>query len=75
MDTINRSRAEGAVMSEIQARLRALTDKQMWAARGESLKGKAAATKEWFPSTPADPRQKAASQAKKAARNTPRRAS
>jgi len=54
-------------MTEIKSRLKSVTDREQWAARGASFMAKAKATKVvWFPPTPVETGKKAASTAKKA---------
>ena len=58
---------QGAEMFEIKSRLKSVTDREKWAARGASFVTKAKATKVvWFPPNPAETGKKAASTAKKA---------
>jgi hypothetical protein len=58
---------EGAEMIEIKSRLKSVTDRERWAARGASFVAKAKATKVvWFPPNPAETGKKAASTAKRA---------
>ena len=54
-------------MIEIKSRLKSVTDREKWAARGASFVAKAKATKVvWFPPKPVETGKKAASTAKKA---------
>ena len=54
-------------MIDISSRLKGVTDRGQWAARGASFVAKAKATKAvWFPPKPVDTGTKAASTAKKA---------
>ena len=54
-------------MLDIKKRMKGVTDKQEWAARGASFVTKVKATKAvWFPPTPVDTGAKAASTGKKA---------
>ena len=54
-------------MIEIKSRLKSVTDREKWAARGASFVAKAKATKVvWFPPEPVETGKKAASTAKKA---------
>ena len=53
-------------MIEIRSRLKGVTDREKWAARGASFVAKAKATKVvWFPPKPVDTGTKAASTVKK----------
>ena len=54
-------------MIDIKSRLKSVTDREKWAARGASFVAKAKATKVvWFPPEPVETGKKAASTAKKA---------
>ena len=62
-------------MFEIKSRLKSVTDREKWAARGASFVTKAKATKVvWFPPNPAETGKKAASTAKKATKRATKRA-
>ena len=62
-------------MIEIKSRLKSVTDREKWAARGASFVAKAKATKVvWFPPEPVETGKKAASTAKKTAKKTTKRA-
>jgi K+-sensing histidine kinase KdpD len=66
---------QGAEMFEIKSRLKSVTDREKWAARGASFVTKAKATKVvWFPPNPAETGKKAASTAKKATKRATKRA-
>lgn len=53
-------------MTDFKSRLKSLTDREMWAARGALFVAKSKATKEvWFPPKPVNNGKKAASAAKK----------
>ena len=61
-------------MIEIRSRLRSVTDRERWAARGASFVAKAKATKVvWFPPKPVEAGEKAASTAKKATKKATKR--
>ena len=56
-------------MIEIQSRWKRVTDRERWAARGVSFMGKVKSTKlVWFPPTPEESGQKAASRTKETTR-------
>lgn len=62
-------------MIEIRSRLRTVTDTGQWAARGASFVAKVKATKVvWFPPKPAETGKNAASTAKKATKQTTKKA-
>ena len=62
-------------MIEIKSRLKSVTDREKWAARGASFVTKAKATKVvWFPPNPAETGKKAASTAKKATKRATKKA-
>lgn len=55
---------------EIRSRLKSVSDREKWAARGGSFVAKAKATKVvWFPPQPVETGKKAASKAKKATKS------
>ena len=62
-------------MIEIRSRLKGVTDRESWAARGASFVAKAKATKVvWFPPKPAETGTQVASTAEKATRGAGKRA-
>lgn len=58
-------------MSDMQSRLKNMTDKRQWAARGATFKAKALATKAvWFPAEPIKAGKKPVSKTKRTAKKT-----
>ena len=58
-------------MSDMQSRLKSMTDKKQWAARGATFKAKALATKAvWFPAEPVKAGKKPVSKAKRTTKKT-----
>jgi hypothetical protein len=62
-------------MSDMQSRLKSMTDTKKWTARGATFKAKAIATKEvWFPTGPTQAGKKSASKTKKTAKRATKKA-